>query len=90
VTPKITVEVKPSETGWVCEVTVVKGGSTARHMVSVRRDDLERWGRGGDPETLIRRSFEFLLAREPKESILRRFDLGVIRRYFPEYDGEMR
>ena len=29
----------------------------------------------------------FLLAREPKESILKTFDLSVIKRYFPEYDG---
>jgi hypothetical protein len=41
------------------------------------------------PEELVRRSFEFLLAREPKESILRRFDLPVIGRYFPEYEAEM-
>jgi hypothetical protein len=33
----------------------------------------------------VRRSFEFLLAREPKESILRSFDLPVIGRYFPEF-----
>ena len=37
-------------------------------------------------EELVRRSFEFLLEREPKESILSRFDLTVISRYFPEYE----
>ena len=37
----------------------------------------------------MRRSFEFLLEREPKESILARFDLSVIARYFPEYDREI-
>jgi hypothetical protein len=31
----------------------------------------------------------FLLKREPKESILRSFDLTVISRYFPEYEREM-
>jgi hypothetical protein len=39
---------------------------------------------------LVRRSFEFPLEREPKESILSRFDLRVIARYFPEHDDEMR
>ena len=28
----------------------------------------------------------FLLDREPKESILSAFDMGVVRRYFPEFD----
>ena len=49
---------------------------------------------GGDfvilqPEALIEASFHFLLAREPKESILGRFDLPVIERYFPEYPREI-
>jgi hypothetical protein len=28
-----------------------------------------------------------LLEREPKEAILRRFDVSVIGRYFPEFEG---
>ncbi len=36
-------------------------------------------------EHLIKASFKFLLDREPKESILRSFNLNVIQRYFPEY-----
>jgi L-2-hydroxyglutarate oxidase LhgO len=43
-----------------------------------------------DAETLVRASFEFLLAREPAGSILPRFDLSVIERYFPEWREEMR
>ena len=43
-----------------------------------------------DPEDLVRRSFEFLLEREPRTSILREFDLPVIGRYFPEYEREIR
>ena len=42
------------------------------------------------PEDLVRRSFEFLLERESKESILGRFDLMAIARYFPEYEREFR
>ena len=33
-------------------------------------------------------AFRFLLDREPKESILRRFDVTVISRYFPEFERE--
>lgn len=38
---------------------------------------------------LVEASFAFLLEREPKESILREFDLTVIGRYFPEYEQEI-
>ena len=37
-------------------------------------------------EALVKKSFEFLLEREPNTSILRSFDLPVIGRYFPEYE----
>jgi hypothetical protein len=38
----------------------------------------------------VRRSFEFLLDNEPKESILARFDLAVIGRYFPQFEREIK
>jgi hypothetical protein len=41
-------------------------------------------------EELIKKSFEFLLEREPKESILSRFNLRVISKYFPEFEEEIR
>jgi hypothetical protein len=73
--------------GWRCTVRVVDEQGATEHTVSVTRDDLERLDPGaGDPTDLVRRSFEFLLEREQKESILRSFDLPVIGRYFPEYE----
>jgi len=41
-------------------------------------------------EELIQKSFTFLLEREPKESILSKFDLKIIRSYFSEFDEEIR
>ena len=41
-------------------------------------------------EELIERSFEFLLKRESKESILSRFNLKVINIYFPEYEFKIK
>lgn len=74
--------------GWLCQVTVAERGSESRHSVTFTRADYQRLTTGGgeSPEGLVRRSFEFLLAREPKESILRSFELPVIGRYFPEYE----
>jgi hypothetical protein len=60
------------------------------HEVTATSDDLDRYGPGLPAERVIERSFEFLLAREPKESILRQFALPVIEHYFPEYLTEMR
>ena len=40
-------------------------------------------------EDLIKKSFQFLLEREAKESFLRSFNLYIIKRYFPEYKDEM-
>ena len=41
-------------------------------------------------EELIKNSFDFLLERESKESILSQFDLRIISRYFPEYEQEIK
>jgi hypothetical protein len=71
-------------------VEVSEGGSRTRHEVTVRRETVSALGWPGTLEELVRRSFEFLLAREPKESILHSFDLSVIGRYFPEYEGMAR
>ncbi len=87
------ITVQPAAGGWVCEVTIEHGGSPSRHTVSVSASDLRRWGRGEDDaavEDLVRRSFEFLLEREPASAILRRFDLSVIGRYFPDYDQQLK
>lgn len=68
------------------EVTV-EAGSTTTHVVSVSADYAARLtGDKVGPAELVRHSFEFLLEREPNNSILRRFDLPVIARYFPEYE----
>jgi hypothetical protein len=84
------VKSSPSGKGATCDVEVSEGSSKTRHRVHLTPADLERWGHGERPEDLVRRSFEFLLEREPKESILREFDLSVIQRYFPEYDRVIR
>jgi hypothetical protein len=75
--------------GWDCRVTV-RDGSETHHRVRVSRADLARLAPGAsDPVDLVEASFAFLLEREPKESILRDFDLIVIGRYFPDYEREI-
>jgi hypothetical protein len=66
-------------------VEVSEGGSRTTHEVTATSGDVERYGGGAAAEKLLEASFEFLLEREPKEAILRRFDLPVIERYFGDY-----
>jgi hypothetical protein len=82
----IAVSVRESGDGHVADVTVRKRVTTT-HVVRVSRAERERYG-GGDVTDLVKRSFEFLLAREDNTSILREFDLSTIERYFPEYARE--
>ena len=71
-------------------VTVTEGASRSAHTVSVDAAYARTLTGGAIAVTeLVRRSFEFLLEREPKESILTSFALPVIGRYFPEYEREI-
>jgi hypothetical protein len=69
----------------------VEARSHTTHTVTVSPEYCRRLTGGRlSCEELVRRSFEFLLERESNTSILRRFDLAVIGRYFPEYESVMR
>jgi hypothetical protein len=69
---------------WVATVQVVQDGRRTEHRVTVGPDDLARYG-AADVADLVRRSFVFLLAREPNTSILREFRITEIERYFADY-----
>ena len=72
------------------EVIVRAGNGESRHHVTLARDSCKRLTMGTHtPEDCIKAAFQFLLDREPKESILRHFDVTVISRYFPEFEREL-
>ena len=77
--------------GFACDVMVGTDAAATRHTVSVGQSDLARLAPGHyDPEELVAASFAFLLEREPRESILRQFELPVIERYFPGFEAQIR
>lgn len=85
----VKIEVQPAAENQF-RVRLIEGKSETRHQVTVTPEDYQRLTGGKvDAAQLVRRSFEFLLENEPKESILQKFDLSVIRRYFPEYETEI-
>jgi len=72
------------------DVAVSEGGGESRHHVTMTAETYERLAAGAaTPEALVEAAFRFLLDREPKESILRRFDVTVIAHYFPEFEREL-
>lgn len=71
-------------------VTIRDASSETRHRVLMTRKTWERLDAGRRaPERCIEAAFRFLLDREPKESILGRFDIMEISRYFPEFEQEL-
>lgn len=92
---KIAVEERPTGEGegWEFHVLIQDpDGSRSEHVVTLKQADYRRLIGGKSevsPAKLVEESFRFLLEREPKESILSRFELPVIGRYFPEYEREL-
>jgi len=64
----------------------VTGSSTTTHSVTISDQIHSKLTSGKIPkETLLEKSFEFLLQREPNTSILANFKLEIISQYFPDY-----
>jgi len=83
-------QVEQTEIGWQFQVEVEENGSKTSHLVRMSKDYFVKFSnRFSLPEELVKKSFEFLLEREPKESILKEFDIAVIKNYFPEYEEKV-
>ncbi|GAB4525172.1 MAG: hypothetical protein Kow00133_13650 [Amphiplicatus sp.] len=86
------IEVRRTNDGDPFEFTVTirdADGETCHH-VSMKQNTWERLDADRRaPERCIEAAFRFLLDREPKESILGRFDVMAISRYFPEFEREL-
>ncbi len=66
-------------------------GSQTRHKGNMDKEYYEKISNGLiGPEDFVKKSLEFLLKREDKDSILKEFNLKQIREYFPEYETEIR
>jgi len=42
------------------------------------------------PSDVVEATFEFLLSREPKESILPAFDIDEVSNYFPDFEDKLK
>src|SRR2546421_548290 len=72
----------------IFEVVVREGKSETRHQVTMSQEMCERLTAGKHtPERCLEAAFPFFLDREPKESILGRFDVTGILPYFPQVEA---
>jgi hypothetical protein len=93
--PDLDIRCEPTAGGFGCDVTVRDDGGATAHRVTFAEAEVVRLlpGQPATPdaaESLARETFRFLLEREPKESIMRAFGLSDVKRYFPEFEGEIR
>jgi hypothetical protein len=73
------------------DVEVRDPRGTTTHTVEVPPGMADELGWADEDQAeLVRESFVFLLEREPPTSILARFSLEMIGRYFPDYPAAIR
>jgi len=89
--PDITIlKTMENPSSWECTVRITENDTVTEHLVTVPLPTYIRLtGKQNNIKNLVIKSFEFLLEREPKESILREFTLDVIGNYFPEWEQEI-
>jgi len=85
----ITVTPLPGADPLAFDVEVAERRGATRHRVTLAAADCARLAAGAPPERLVEAAFRFLLDHESKESILSRFDVSVIARYFPQFEREL-
>ncbi len=72
-------------------VTISEDDSFTEHVVIVEDESYEKLtDKMCSKELLVEKSIEFLLTKEPKESILEKFEIMLIAKYFPEYPDEIK
>lgn len=75
--------------GWKLLIDLNRGGDLYTYRVTLDEEFAKQLGPEETPEQLIRRSFDFLLAREGPEQILAEFNLRDVKKYFPDFEDTM-
>lgn len=87
---EIDVTITSADDPFEFSVTVKEAESETRHRVTMSESTYHKLTEGAaSPARCLHAAFEFLLDREPKESVLRSFDISVIAQYFPEFEKEI-
>ncbi len=71
-----------NENSWIFLVNI----DGSEYVVTVDKEYYKELNISITIDELIKKSFQFLLERESKESILKKFNINIIKQYFPEYE----
>ena len=84
-------EMNQSDNGWNYLVELGYGDGLIEYMVEV---DVAYWtrltGRRIEPDELVKMTFNFLLDKEQKEMIRKKFNLAEVVGSFPTYEDEIK
>jgi len=83
------IEKKKIPAGWDFLIEVSDGVETSHEVILTTNIWEKLKGNRNNPEDLIIDSFKFLLERESSQSILKKFDLELIGKYFPEFEEDI-
>lgn len=79
------------EEGWTFLVELGHGEGLVEYWVDVDRDYWTRLtNRRVEPAELVEVTFKFLLDKESRELILKKFNLADISGHFPNYENEIK
>jgi len=84
-------EQNQADNHWTFSFEIGNGESLIEYLVDVDRDHWARLtNRRIEPAELVRLTFQFLLERESKELILKKFNIADVSGHFPTYESEIK
>ncbi len=84
-------ETNQSDNGWTFLVELGNGDGLLEYWIDVDRDYWTRLtNRRIEPDELVSITFKFLLDKESKELILKKFNLSDVAGNFPTYEMEIK
>lgn len=81
-------DIEETPLGWRAEVVVGGEDDATAHTVSLSRTLATKLSGQDDPDPreILVKTFDFLLHKEPKESILQEFDVSTVSTFFPDFE----
>ena len=84
-------ETNQSNDSWTFLVELGHGDNLIEYYIDVERDYwTQLTSRRIEPAGLIEATFKFLLEKEPKEMIMKKFNLSEVIKFFPQYENEIK
>ena len=84
-------EVSQREDGWTFLVELGNGDGLIDYMVDFDKSHWDRLtNKRVEPAELVKLTFQFLLEKEPKELIAKKFNIADVSGHFPNFENEIK